>query len=516
MEFVMMEKSRSSEVTARMEFMQLDAEAQAKIGALKSILERELPVGLDKFYGRVRATPETRRFFSSEEHIKKAKGAQIGHWAAISSGTFNEQYAANVRSIGQTHARIGLEPRWYMGGYAVVLDHLIQSAIAELWPTGFLQRSSQKKSKEVGQALGALVKAVILDMELAISVYLEAAEEARLEFEAAQAKERDAVTRAVAAGMAKLAARDLTYRMQENMPDAYIALQHDFNRAVEQLQDALGDVTGGVAKISSAAHEITAAADGVSRRTEQQAASIEETAAALQEITTTIKKSADGALNAHRIVTSTKDEAEKSSDVMREAVDAMKRIEKSSQNIEQIIAAIDEIAFQTNLLALNAGVEAARAGEAGRGFAVVASEVRALAQRSAEAAKEIKTLIAASTSEVKAGVTLVAQTGVALERIAKEIIAINEVVSEIAQGATEQSGAVQQINVAVSQMDRDTQENAAMVEETTAACHDLRNEATDLAQRIQSFRIASENSRPVLRLAAGAETSPRIAALQSA
>lgn len=510
--------ANNSDLMARMEFMRLDGEAQRRIRELKSIVERELPVGLDKFYERVRATPAVQGFFASEEHITKAKGAQIGHWGALSSGIFDENYVANVRKIGETHARIGLEPRWYMGGYAVVLDHLLQSAIAEMWPRGLLQRQNQKKPKEVGEALGALVKAVILDMELAISVYLASAEEARLRAEAAQAREREAVTKAIAAGMARLAGKDLTYRMEEDMPDAYLQLKEDFNKAVGQLQNAMSDVIGGVEKINSTTREISAAADGLSQRTEQQAASLEETAGAIQEITTRIRKSADSAVGAHRIVSSTKAEAKEGSDVMQEAVEAMHRIEKSSQNIGQIIGAIDEIAFQTNLLALNAGVEAARAGEAGRGFAVVASEVRALAQRSAEAAKEIKSLISRSSAEVNAGVTLVLKTRQALERIDAQVITVNDLVSEISDDAVQQSNAVQQINVAVSEMDQDTQKNAAMVGETTAACRHLSDQAADLAQMVVSFRIAHPENlhRPVRRELRQASTHVRLEETQPA
>jgi methyl-accepting chemotaxis protein len=277
----------------------------------------------------------------------------------------------------------------------------------------------------------------------------------------------------------------------------------------------MGDVVRRTEAMRSGTNEIATAADDLARRTEQQAASVEETSAAVQEITVAVKNSAEGAAEAHRLASTAKTDAQSGGDVVRRAIEAMQRIEKSSRNIGQIIGTIDEIAFQTNLLALNAGVEAARAGEAGRGFAVVASEVRALAQRSAEAAKEIKSLIMESSSEVSSGVDLVSQTGNVLERIVAQVVEINEVVAAISDNAAEQSVSLQQINLAVSQMDQDTQKNAAMVEETTAASHSLRNEAEGLAQSAMMFNLTDSghrNSKSISARPLNSSPSPRVAA----
>jgi len=226
---------------------------------------------------------------------------------------------------------------------------------------------------------------------------------------------------------------------------------------------------------------------------------LEETAAALDEITTAVKKSAEGAAHARQVVATADQDAKNSALVMRQAVEAMQAIAKSSTQISQIIGVIDEIAFQTNLLALNAGVEAARAGEAGRGFAVVASEVRALAQRSAEAAKEIKGLISNSTVQVESGVKLVAETGQSLERIMTQVADINSVVGDIAASAQEQATGLQQVNTAINQMDQTTQQNAAMVEETTAAGHSLSQETGQLNELVGQFRIGAAKGEPAAR-----------------
>ena len=241
--------------------------------------------------------------------------------------------------------------------------------------------------------------------------------------------------------------------------------------------------------IAAGSREISAASDDLSRRTEQQAATLEETAAALDEITVTVRKTSEGAKHAREVVGEARTDAEQSSGVVRRAVEAMDKIEKSSHEINQIIGVIDEIAFQTNLLALNAGVEAARAGDAGRGFAVVASEVRALAQRSAEAAREIKGLLSASSTEVDHGVKLVGETGQSLERIVGKIIEINSVVADMATSAQEQATALQQVNTAVNEMDHVTQQNAAMAEQANAASRSLSQESDRLAEQIGQFQV---------------------------
>jgi methyl-accepting chemotaxis protein len=311
------------------------------------------------------------------------------------------------------------------------------------------------------------------------------AEQAKAETAKAQAQ----VVTSIGTGLARLSAGDLTFQLMDAFPPDYEQLRADFNGAMSQLQQTMKTVVGRTHGLRSGSQEITQASDDLSKRTEQQAASLEETAAALDQITATVKKTADGALEARKVVAVAKDDAEKSGAVVREAVGAMTRIEDSSRQIGQIIGVIDEIAFQTNLLALNAGVEAARAGDAGRGFAVVASEVRALAQRSAEAAKEIKTLISASSDQVAQGVDLVGQTGRALARIAEQVAQINGVVSEIAASAQEQATGLHQVNAAVNQMDQVTQQNAAMVEEATAAAHSLREETDALSELIAQFRV---------------------------
>ncbi len=361
---------------------------------------------------------------------------------------------------------------------------------------------NQDRSDEVG----SMAKAVQVFKENGLKARAADEEAARLRADAEAERtrgdaerrkteaEQATVVKTLATSLSQLAQGDLTTRIDADFQGQYAQIKSDFNAASSSLCDAVGAIVAATGGIRSGSNEIATASDDMSRRTEQQAASLEETAAALDEITATVRKTADGAKEARDVVVSAKGGAESGGQVVSQAMTAMSEIESSAQQISQIISVIDEIAFQTNLLALNAGVEAARAGDAGKGFAVVASEVRALAQRSADAAKEIKGLISDSTAKVGQGVKLVGETGQALERIVEEVGRINTLVSEIALAAQEQAAGLAQVNVAVNQMDQVTQQNAAMVEQTTAASGSLRGEAEELGKLVTRFRTGADET----------------------
>lgn len=309
-------------------------------------------------------------------------------------------------------------------------------------------------------------------------------------------RERQLVSAQIGKGLSALAAQDLTFRLDDEVPEAYAALRRDFNRAMQQLEAAVAGLSRNAASIKTGSGEIASAALDLSHRTEQQATNVEQASSALQGITSDMRAVSEHASRIGSVVARTTDDARGSETVVLQAISAMNALRHSSQSITQIITVIDDIAFQTNLLALNAGVEAARAGDAGRGFAVVAAEVRGLAQRSAGAAKEIKQLISGAIARIDEGTGLVAHTGEALRRIVTQIVEINTMSSTMASTISSQASALHQVSVAVVDLDKTTQQNAAMAEQASTCARVMAQESACLASTVSTFRIDHDRQCP--------------------
>ena len=481
-------------MAAKLEFLGMDEAQLSALRAAKPMIERALGPALDRFYRQASANPETARHFRDAAHIDHAKQKQLAHWATIATGKFDQPYIDGVNRIGKVHAKLGLEPQWYIGGYSLIMEEVIRTAI-ETQITGF---DVGKKARQTASQIAAVVKAAMLDMDYSISVYLDELNEERARAEAEQARlkaEQDKALHALERALAELARGNLASTISEPLAAEFDQLKANYNAAVAKLNEAFIDIVGSINQSASDTRELSRATDDMAKRTEQQAAALEETAAAIEQISTISRQSAERTHEARKVVEQTSDQASRSGETVTEAIAAMGKIEESSKKITQIISVIDEISFQTNLLALNAGVEAARAGEAGRGFAVVAQEVRELAQRSASAAKEIKQLIEASFNDVLSGVSLVNKTGEALSSIGGQVRDISEHFASISQSAQEQSSGIAEINTAVNSMDHITQQNAAMVEQTNAATQNLLGVNQTLAELVSRFTVSGQGSQ---------------------
>ena len=480
-----------SSLKQRLDFIELDDTARKTMSEMRPVISSLVGGALDKFYAKIAKTPAVAGFFSDKSHMGHAKKAQENHWANLAGGNFDETYVKGVTAVGRTHARIGLEPRWYIGGYAIVMSELVKGIMEKQWPSMF----GRQQGKALAEKLSAVIKAAMLDMDYSISVYLEALEERRhkleeerVKAEADQAMALDHLRR----GLEALSNGDLEASLPADLPGNFKHMAEDYNRAVAALRSSFGSVRSTSAEILSGTNTISKATDDLALRTAQQAAGVEESSAALQQLSVSVGLTAANAEKASDAVRETQQRAKSSGELVSSAVSAMAGIEKSS----------DEIAFQTNLLALNAGVEAARAGEAGKGFAVVAQEVRQLAQRTAEAAKEIKNLISESSAQVDEGVGIVSSTGEALNDMISRIDMINHVVAEIAAAARDQATGVNEVSVAIRNMDTITQQNSGMVEHTSAETRRLRGEVSNLMDLLQRFRTQADIRGTISRRAA--------------
>jgi len=466
----------SDEMTTRLSFMKFAPGQRELLAGMKQLLGRLIPSALDRFYEQVRATPATSRFFRDQQHMRTAQSAQEQHWSRIARGNFDQDFMAGVRRIGSVHARIGLEPRWYIGAYALVLEQLVQGIGRDFG----VRRRVQQRLGGPSQAdlTAALLKAALLDMELSVSIYFEQCE-----------VERNQAVEALTHALRTLAMGDLTAQLA-NLPESFASIQGDFNSAVLQLRELVAEVSTGAGQIQIGSSEIAQAAEDLARRTESTAASLEQTGAAVGQMTDRLRAASQAAEQTVKRA----DEAGKTVAsgrlVAGEAVQAMGAVSDSATGIDSVIEGLDKIAFQTRVLAMNAAVEAGRAGEAGRGFAVVADLVSALAMRAEEEAKRARSQLTTTQAEIAQAVKAVENVDGELAKISTDVGAVHQLLSSIASDNQAQSAAITEINSAVGFMDQATQQNAAMVEQASAAARTLAGEVTKLNAKTGQFTVA--------------------------
>ncbi|WP_253190568.1 globin-coupled sensor protein [Sphingomonas sp. LM7] len=455
--------------------MEMDSAQRETLRATRPAVRAVIGKALDRFYARAQRTPETARFFSDTAHMAKAKAAQEKHWDHIASGDFDSVYFESTRRIGSTHARIGLEPRWYVGSYAIVVEELVRGVAkrTSLWKRIVaLLRPDAAHDTTI-----ALAKAALLDMELSLSVY----------FEEAQAS-RNAAVAQFERVLASLADGDLTQELTA-MPASFAALERSYNGSLAKIRTMIAQVAEGAGRIDAGVGEIAVASEDLARRTEGNAASLEQTSAAITQMDGRLKTSADAA----RSTVTRADQAIATvaggRGIADEAVQAMTRVNESAKGIDSVIEGLDKIAFQTRVLAMNAAVEAGRAGEAGRGFAVVADLVSALAMRAEEEAGRARDQLTATQTDIVAAVEMVQKVDGALANISEDVSQVHALLGNMAADNSAQAIAIGEISSAVGTMDRTTQQNAAMVEETSAAARNLTHEVGTLSNLTSAFKV---------------------------
>ncbi|WP_332718801.1 methyl-accepting chemotaxis protein [Pelagibacterium mangrovi] len=492
-------------MTERLDFIGFDAAAMQRLARVSPSIMRHIGPAMTRFYDRVEETPQVSRFFAGRSQMDVAQDKQVRHWSAIAQGKLDADYYESSLRIGNRHARIGLAPQWYIGGYALVLDGLIKGMMAD-WMAEQAPRLRKSKpaqamaiADEMAQTMADMIKAVMVDVDLAVSTYFAALEE-KIEDSRRTVEERARVQQDVLGqtgeALGALAAGHLDTRIEGDLPEGFEQLGVDFNAAAASLEETIVGIRASVDAIAHNAGAVAGSAQDLADRMTRQAAAIEQSSAALDEVTANVTETAAGTSAAAQLAGSANTSAQGGGAVVEDAINAMHRIEQSSTKISTIISVIDEIAFQTNLLALNAAVEAARAGEAGRGFAVVATEVRSLAQRSAQAARDVGSLISTSGKEVENGVGMVRRTGEALSGIVEQVGSISEHMRNFSTASGHQAASLNEINAAIVQLDGLTRENAGFVERAGEAGRDLEQEVAELYERLSAFRTRMVRQEP--------------------
>lgn len=466
----------------------LDDAARRLLRDLSPVLAQAAAAAIDAQHAKW-----PRRAPGAAANLQVLKQRQREHCAIVSKAAFDADYGKSLEGVEKARGDALLDDRFLVDSHALLLTSFVDALVVERWPSRFGRQNARRLSSE----LGVVMRAAMLDLSVAVSQRLDSLAERCAQAEARCERLDEARGGAIAVladVLTKLEVGDFETKLPEEMPEGFAEMAVAYNSSVEKLRRTIGTVRGAAEEILKSTTGISDAAGHLAERTEQQAAGLEKSTATLQELTQNVALTADGAQQAATVVEQVLGEAKASGAVVTKAVTAMGKIEKSSDEIGKIIGVIDEIAFQTNLLALNAGVEAARAGDAGKGFAVVAQEVRSLAQRSADAAKEIKVLISQSSNQVQSGVDLVNTTGEVLENIIVRIGEINEIVAGIASAAGDQSTGLREVNTAIAGMDRNTQENASMVSETSTQTNHLREEVERLVRALRGFKTRGQRS----------------------
>ncbi len=483
----------------RLRFAGLDAAQCELVRRHRPLLETELKSGLRDLFQRFQAFPDAASNFQNDRQLDRLHDLQSSHWDVLTDARFDSLYAERVKVLSDTQSKMGLDPRWHVAGHGVMLEHIISGLASDLAGKPLLP-GAKRRAKEISEMMTAIIRLVMVDVEIAVSLRFNAlrASQGRVLSEQRE-KDKADIARIFGDVIDGLASRDLTVRAPVEADGAHAELAAALNAALDAVQTEFVGISDRTQKAELSTRSLSEASKNFAGHAAGHAGELQSSAAALQAIAESVRQGATGSRAAEQAAASTRVAAEESGAVVGRAITAMADIEQSAEKIGQIIGAIDEIAFQTNLLALNAGIEAARAGESGRGFAVVAQEVRALAQRSADAAREIKTLVTTTKAQVDAGVQMVGRTQDSIGSIVRQVTGINEAIAAIAVNTGEHAASLDAVTGEVKSLSAGVAANANAARHSADGADHLHTVILELGQTIREFRIARENAQPARR-----------------
>lgn len=499
-------RAQAGSLRDRLRFAGLDAEQCDLVRSYRPMLLPLIKAGLRDLFERFQSFPDAAQNFASERQIERLHDLQSSHWDVLTDARFDSLYAERIKVLSDAEAKMGLDPRWHMAGHAVVLEHLVSGLTEEADGRGWLP-SSRKRAREIRTVIAAVTRLAMLDAEIAVSLRFNALRrDHREDVAQAQMTEQGEARRVFAEAVSAIRDRDLSIRLPADLPEAYADIATGLNEAIDGLRTAFQQMAQKSASAEQSLGAITGRTDALARDQISGASALRETLETLGALADRVRGNAQSTEAAETVSAATRRAAEESGEIVGKAITAMNGIEASAEQIGQIIGVIDEIAFQTNLLALNAGIEAARAGDSGRGFAVVAQEVRALAQRSADAAREIKSLVSGTKAQVDAGVQMVGRTQEAIGTIVARVTDINSAIAGIARETGEQVAGLDGVTRTINEIGGRIAagaEQARMVHGEADALHAV---ILELGQTIREFRI--ERQEAVRR--AGLHYEPRV------
>lgn len=482
-------RGQAGSLLERLRFAGLDEQACTLLRAHRQTLSPRIELALRDLFHRLQTYPDAARHFDSDRQLDRLHDLQSSHWNVLTDARFDGLYAERVKVLADTESRMGLDPRWQIASHAVVLEHLIVGAIDNAWPKSLLSLGRSRK-KELCELVAALVRAAFVDAEIAVSLRFNSLrQQHQLQLSEQRKEDETQVTGLFRDFLSALADGDLTARLSESAPDGHRPIAAGLNLALDQIQEALLAADKRAAAAEALARSLRDRAAEFSGSAGGEAKALSGQVAMLDSMTERMRSGSLAIGEAETAAGETRLAVERSGEIAGQAISAMADIETSAEKIGQIIGVIDEIAFQTNLLALNAGIEAARAGESGRGFAVVAQEVRALAQRSGEAAREIKQLVSGTKTQVEAGVEIVGRTQDAISSIVAQVTSINAAVSGIAREAQGQVSDLAATASEIGGISRALGRSAALAGETLASSDNLHSLILELGQTIRRFRF---------------------------